>query len=345
MLRIGICTKRETFEHYMEDLLGNLLLGYDRWILESIPVSVLLEEEAGQFLDYHIFCLDEQLLQQRGIDPVTYLSRIRPEASILLLEGEEEKGFAGIRYHLFVYQMERMKRQDLKTVLDRQWHCVNSTPRSLAVELDGKPVFIPMEQILFIESSNRRIILHTLVGEYEYFEKMYVLEELLREDDFVRCHQSFIVSKRFVTGYNGVGIWLDQTILPVGRKYKEQIQKIFAAEENSLSDDGKQSEKQGVLFGVKGVYEGVTLQFRPEEKILLGRDGSAADIVVNLPSVSRLHCVIVYHETDNTYEIVDFSKNGTYLSGRKRLVPDTTYSVKAGTRISFGDCDNVYCLG
>lgn len=348
MLKIGICTKRVDFENYVEDLLGGILCEYDDWSIERIPVQDLLERKKEKYPDYHIFCLDELLLQSHGMEPVMYLSRMRPEASVILLEGLEEKGIAGIRYHLFAYQMKRIKQQDLKTELIGQWQRANSVPHNLSVETDGKRILIPLEQIVYIESRNRRVILHTLQGDYEYYEKLYVLEELLAEDGFIRCQQSYMVSKRFVTDYNSTEIWLDQMNIPIGRKYKEQVYKAFGTKPRELSDEeseGKVSEKQGVLTGVKGAYKGVTLYFRPEQKILIGRDGKVADIIVNLPKVSRLHCVIIYHEKDNTYEIVDFSKNGTYLSGGQRLVSDTTYCVQAGTEISFGDLDTVYRLG
>ena len=89
----------------------------------------------------------------------------------------------------------------------------------------------------------------------------------------------------------------------------------------------------------------MSIEFRPEQKILVGRDEKVADIVVNLPKVSRLHCILVYHEKENTYEIMDVSKNGTYISGKQRLVADVSYCVKPGTKISFGDTDTEYCLG
>lgn len=348
MLKIGICTKRAEFGKYVEDLLGSILCEYDEWVIERLPVRDLMEKKIKKFLDYNMFCLDEQLLKQEGMEPVAYLSRIRPEASIILLEGIEEQSISGIRYHLFAYQMRRMRQKDLKEELNRQWKSANTMPRCLSVRIDGECVSIPLEEIMYIESNNRRILLHTTHGEYEYYEKMYVLEELLKGDAFIRCHQSYIVAKRYVTDYNSMEIGLDQIVLPIGRKYKEQVYQAFVLEEPDVPEDEKEepaTEKQGVLVGVKGAYQGVTVQFRPEQKILIGRDGKVADIVVNLPKVSRLHCVIIFHEKENTYEIVDFSKNGTYISDNQRLTADTTYCVKAGTEICFGDFDNVYRLG
>lgn len=347
MLKIAICTNRVEFKNYTEDVLKGILCEYEEWRIEEVTVQAMLEKKHNKILDYHIFCLDEQLLEKQGIEPIAFISRVRPDATFILLEGVAEKGIAGMRYHLFAYQIQRIKQQDLRMELDRQWKRANSISHNLDILIDGETVSIPMEQIMYIESSNRRVVLHTTLGNYEYYEKMYVLEVLLKED-FIRCHQSYIVSKRFVTDYNSVEIKLDEIVIPVGRKYKEQVYNAFHASPTSFIDVRKDkivSERQGVLVCERGLYKGSTLYFRPEQSILVGRDEKVADIVVNLPKVSRLHCVIIFHEQDNFYEIVDFSKNGTYLSGQQRLVPDTTYLVKPGTQISFGELDHVYRLG
>ena len=346
MLKIGICTNRVEFKNYTEEVLKGVLCEYEDWMMEEISIQALLDKKRDEIMDYHIFCLDEQLLKNRGIEPIAYISRVRPDATFILLEGVAEKGIAGMRYHLFTYQIQRIRQQELKAELERQWKRANNISRNLDILIDGEMVSVPLEQIMYIESSNRRIVLHTTLGDYEYYEKMYVLEELLKED-FIRCHQSYMVSKRFVTGYNSVEIKLDEIAIPVGRKYKEQVYRAFDATPTPFMDVQKEkiSEKQGVLVCERGLYKGSMLHFRPEQSILVGRDEKVADIVVNLPRVSRLHCVIIFHQQDNIYEIVDFSKNGTYISGQQRLVSDTTYLVKPGTQISFGDLDNVYQLG
>lgn len=347
MLKIGICTKRKNFGLYVKELLTSLLSDCEEWEVELVSAKAVLERKSSKFLEYHIFCLDDQLLTEQGIEPLAYISRLRPEASILMLEGVEEKRLGRIRYHLFVYQMQRMQQRDLKAELNRQWQNVNLAQRSLFVEMDGMRISVPIAGIIYIESSNRRIILHTVQGDYTYYEKMYVLEELLKEDGFVRCHQSYIVSKRYVTGYNSAEIELDRLTIPIGRKYKNIVHEAFSDEPVAMQEEVESAatEKQGVLVGVKGACKGVSIEFRPEQKILVGRDEKVADIVVNLPKVSRLHCILVYHEKENTYEIMDVSKNGTYISGKQRLVADVSYCVKPGTKISFGDTDTEYCLG
>lgn len=343
MLRIGICTERIGFERYFRELLSGILYSYRDWEVENIPVESLMKGEAEGFLDYQIFCLDEQLLTRMGCDLVKYLNRVRPQSAILLLEGQEEPGIAGIRYRLFAYGINRMRQEELKQIFDLQWHLANSTYGSLSVNLNGTMVQLPIEQILYIESRGRKVLLHTLTGDYEYYEKLYALEELLREEVFIRCHKSFLVSRRHITDYNKEGIWLNQVVIPVGRKYKDSISELFQQDGNLPVS--VPTERQGVWIELSGNGQGMVRHFRPEQKIIIGRDARAADIVVKDSKVSRVHCVIVFHEKDNTYDILDLSSNGTFLEGKQRLVLDTIYTVKAGTRIHLGGFDNLYQLG
>lgn len=346
MLTIGICTKRDSFRKHIGKVLKSILFGYGEWKIQEVSAQKLLEKNRECILDCHMLCVDEQLLKEQGMQLVAFASRVRPDATILLLEGVEEQGISKVRYHLFAYHLQRMKEEDLQQEFVRQWNRHNGSSRHLDIVVEGECVSVLLDEIIYIESNNRHVILHTLQGDYEYNEKMYILESLLSEDGFVRCHQSYIVSKRFVTDYNSMEIKLDAISVPIGRKYKEQVYNVFGSFSEIGIDDKREtlSEKQGELMCENGIYEGTIIRFRPEQTILIGRDAKLADIVVNLPKVSRLHCMIVFHEKDNLYEIVDFSKNGTYINGEQRMVSDTSYVVKTGTRVSFGDVDNVYCL-
>ena len=100
MLKIGICTKRKNFGLYVKGLFESLLNEYEEWEISLVPVKTVLEHKGSKYLDYHIFCLDDQLLSEQGIEPLAYISRLRPKTSILVLEGMEEKSIGGIRYRL-----------------------------------------------------------------------------------------------------------------------------------------------------------------------------------------------------------------------------------------------------
>lgn len=353
MFKVGISTKDKRFESHIRKLLEGIISGCGEVVYENISVDALCDRQRERFIDVSMFVLDDAIFREEGVETLDYLYRIKPDALVILFEGIKEQSVSGVRYHVYAYNLRRLKQQELKSEIMRKINKADELVRCMTIRCDGEQIMVPVRYIMYVESRNRHIILHTTISDYEYSEKMYVVEELLANEGFFRCHQSYIVSKRYITGYDSNGIWMDQELIPVGRKYKESVDRELVSEGSGTDDNedvgyiipDKRSEKQGVLVGVKGIYEGVQFHFRPEKRLLIGRDEKTCDIVLNMPLVSRLHCIVVYHESDNMYELVDVSKNGIYLKGKKRLAPGTDYYLKPGTELSFGDTDNVYRLG
>lgn len=345
MLKIGICIQDKKFERHVVRLVKGMLLQQETPEFESIPVEALLNKNSEMFSGYPVIIIDEQLFHKEGVQTVQYLTRIRPDVEIILVEGEKEDTVSGLRYHVFAYQMKRLKQRELSTAIVDKLRQTTENPQFIVIRFDGEEISIPVRDIMYAESRNRHIILHTVMGEYEYSEKMYTLESVLVTEGFVRCHQSYIVSKKYVTDIDSNGIWLEQECIPVGRTYKDIIRNELSDVADSQTVNDTKTEKQGALLGVRGLYDGAVFNFRPEERIIIGRSEKAADLRLELPLISRMHCMIIYHDEDDCYEVVDFSKNGTFLKGKKRLAPDTGYILKLGEEISFGDCDNVYRLG
>ena len=68
---------------------------------------------------------------------------------------------------------------------------------------------------------------------------------------------------------------------------------------------------------------------------ILGKSRKAADLVVSVPTVSRIHARFVYRE--NGYDIIDLnSKNGTFRNG-EMLSSGESYSLKEGDQLRFSD--------
>ena len=68
---------------------------------------------------------------------------------------------------------------------------------------------------------------------------------------------------------------------------------------------------------------------------ILGKSRKSADLILNVPTVSRIHARFVYRE--NGYSIIDLnSKNGTLRNG-ELLVPGEAYPLHDGDRLRFSD--------
>ncbi len=192
---------------------------------------------------------------------------------------------------------------------------------------------IPLEDILYIESNHRVITIHTASDAYSCYEKLSTIEQHL--DSFIRCHQSYLVAISQITGYDNQCLMLKDTSdgIPVSRQYQKKMRKF-------LQNDSA----AGTLIGISGIYSDYIIRLQKEQPVLIGRDEEAADIIIQLPMVSRVHCKITYHAKERTYTIVDDSTNGTFVQEGTRLVPRQEYLLQPGTHLCFGDQTSVFQL-
>lgn len=205
----------------------------------------------------------------------------------------------------------------------------------LSISFRGKSVKIPTEDIQYIESIHRKVLVHTVTEIYNYYERLDALETILEPCGFIRCHQSFLISSNQELIYCNNRIQIGEASIPVSRQYNSKVQAIF---QNNTSNFG-------TISCVEGVLKGTIFQIRPEQIITLGRNGKLVDLPMNLPMISRVHCKIIYHPSKRQYTITDYSTNGTYLSDHTRLIPKQSYALNAGEQIILGDEQAIIQLG
>lgn len=102
-------------------------------------------------------------------------------------------------------------------------------------------------------------------------------------------------------------------------------------------------EKQGGLCGLTGCCAGTKIPLRPGEKIRLGRDAEHVSVVVTGGKVSRVHCTVQYYGERLGYSIVDRSRNGVLLNGKRIHREQPTYA-KSGAVIALADGANKFQL-
>lgn len=100
---------------------------------------------------------------------------------------------------------------------------------------------------------------------------------------------------------------------------------------NKQTEEPEKVSTVTTITGTKGQYEGSIIEF--EGSVVIGRDPSVAELIIDDNNVSRIHCTITYEPNDGTYIVTDHSTNGTFISGQKigkgksRVVPKGTFVV------------------
>lgn len=214
----------------------------------------------------------------------------------------------------------------------------------------GQTLRVPVNDILYIDSRDRKLFVYTTDSVYEYNDKMDNVFELLEPEGFIRCHQSFLVRLSAVSVVRRDKLVVGEKEIPISRKYKEEVRDILT--KNATSESGERaylSECDDIHFGkllcIDGPYSGKLFKLVPEQEITIGRDGLVCDIVINLPRISRQHLRVVFHKNKASYEITDISANGTYIDGEIRLEKGVRYEIEAGETVLLGDGTTTFKLG
>ena len=102
--------------------------------------------------------------------------------------------------------------------------------------------------------------------------------------------------------------------------------------------------KMGRVRVTEGVSMGQGYKLQPGYKIIVGKNAQSANLVINNPHVSNVHCSIRYNPVMNTYIVKDYSSNGTYVNNQ-RLPKETPVEYPAGTVLSLADGTSKITLG
>lgn len=144
--------------------------------------------------------------------------KLREVLNRALLQYERQMEIATLRQQaLTVYQKESVPTAG--TDSKKKWTGIHEqiTPPAILVKRGGLSTKVLLSDIVYAEVFNRKIMLHTVNGDIEYYGKLTDLSEQTGAD-FYRTHRSYLVNLKYVEKYNADTVWLEQGIVPMSKK-------------------------------------------------------------------------------------------------------------------------------
>jgi DNA-binding LytR/AlgR family response regulator len=86
-----------------------------------------------------------------------------------------------------------------------------------------RSVKIYLDEILFIESLKDSVSIVTKARAYNTHYQLGELEELMRSDNFLRIHRSFLVAVDKIESFSAAEVEIAGRTLPIGRSHKEYV--------------------------------------------------------------------------------------------------------------------------
>ena len=110
----------------------------------------------------------------------------------------------------------------------------------IQVKSKRKSVIIPYKDIIYMESDNKVVYIHTTSqGDVKVYGKLDSFESQMKDERYLRCHQSYLVNMGFVVGLiDSDFVMINDDVIPIrksGRKilvkkYEEFLKKALASQ-------------------------------------------------------------------------------------------------------------------
>lgn len=228
MLTIGICEDNQKERQQLRDMVSRICFSR-----EEIQIKLyrsggeILRQLEEQKFDVNLLLLDIGIPELDGMSLAHELRKRQLDMDIIFVTHSKEHIFEGYRCKAFTYILKPCSMERLSEELNRYMDELETTSECLNVNIQGSIQRVPLAEICYIESDRRKILLHTKKQIIEFYEKMETMEELLCDKGFVRCHQSYMVQKRYVKAFGRSGIELPDAHVPVSRRYYDELKQLF----------------------------------------------------------------------------------------------------------------------
>lgn len=176
-----------------------------------------------------ILLLDIQMPGMDGMKTAEYLRGKSKKTIIIFVTAMRDYVFRAFDVGAFHYLVKPFTDDKFAAVLQsavKQYEDMENFADAETESGERKPVMIlsggshikvNLSDIVYAEVFNRKVILHKMTEDIEYYGKLSELEKYAGED-FFRPHRSFLVHFRYVVKYDGSLITLERGTVPIAKK-------------------------------------------------------------------------------------------------------------------------------
>ena len=227
-IKIAVCDDEHQQTEYIKMLVS-------RWASENnITAATEMFDSAENFKaawgaggEFDILLLDIEMGGQNGIELAREIRRSDTKLAIIFITGFVDYMPEGYDVSALHYLIKPVKEDKLFEVLDKAVKNSFKDMEFLALNVNREDIFVPLYDIVYIESSLHYIIVHTEKEQHKVKMPLSAIEDNLG-GGFFKCTRSFIVGLRYVRRISKSEVMLTNGVcVPLGRGLYKEINKAF----------------------------------------------------------------------------------------------------------------------
>lgn len=224
-MQIAVCDDEKEIRALFTQKIRKLYPGAGLLLYESGEELLLSDEEPD------ILLLDIQMPGKNGMETAKELRRKNKQVIIIFVTALDDFVFEAFDVGAFHYLVKPFDDRKFAEVLHNATEQSKNRKKpempSLLINTGGKHITVNLEDLVYAEVFDRKLILHTMDAEIEYYGKMKELEEKVG-NEFFRTHRSYLVNFGFIRKYDATTVYLEKgQALMAKRKYQKFVEQYL----------------------------------------------------------------------------------------------------------------------
>lgn len=208
MVKVFICEDNEMQRKAYKKIVENTI------DIENLDMKLVVDtEKPEKIIEYvednkevGLYFLDIELKGQKinGIQLADEIRKYDPLGFIVFITSHVEMSYLTFKHR--IEAMDYIEKDNYDEIKNRIIECIldannryssrKSNTKTFRVKIGGKILNIEQERILFFESSSgaHKVVLHSIGRQLEFVGSLNDIEKEV-DDNFYRCHKSYIVNK------------------------------------------------------------------------------------------------------------------------------------------------------
>lgn len=226
-MRIAVCEDNEIDRDIMEQLL-NRYASERSFPFELVPyeygMNFLYDMEEGAYFD--IAFLDIYMEDTMGNEIAHKLRAMGYQGKIAFLTASPDFAIESYDVDASGYLLKPLDYGKLTMVMDRITR--NLAPSTYQIRKRTTVTKVVYHEILYVESSNSKCMLHTQSGEtYTIYKTLNTIEKELGDRRFLRCHQSFLVNMDHIRQIDKQFLLSSGDIVPIRQRGVKPVRQAY----------------------------------------------------------------------------------------------------------------------
>ena len=174
--------------------------------------------------NFDIIFLDIMMYGMNGMQTAKLLREKAFQNILVFVSSSRTYVFDAYDVEAFYYLIKPIDMNKLKNILSRAVIKLEQNSQDFIIinkERQNKKLLL--KDIFYFEIKGRVVFVHSTGGIFDYYDKISVLEQNLRNKGFFQCHKSFLVNLKHVDTYNREELILDngEKIIVAKRRYED----------------------------------------------------------------------------------------------------------------------------